>query len=104
MTNFSLNPEVNFGNILGELTPVKFMKLILTELGNDVKVIVQGEIKDHLENETPKPNQIVTDSCLKEINGIKCHNPGTWHDSSTVKITVAEFCKHRKRKKYCREC
>ena len=46
MTNFSLNPEVNFGNILGELTPIKFRKLILTELGNDVKDIVQGEIKD----------------------------------------------------------
>ena len=35
MTDFSHNPEVNTGNMFGELIPVKFRKLILAELGND---------------------------------------------------------------------
>ena len=26
-----------------------------------------------------------------------CHIPGTWQDSSTVNITVEEFCQHRKK-------
>ena len=30
-----------------------------------------------------------------------CRIPGTWHDSSTVNITVEEFCQHRKKKKSC---
>ena len=47
------------------------MNLILTELGNDIKVIVQNKIKEHLKNETPKSNQSVTNSYLKEINSLK---------------------------------
>ena len=31
--------------------------------------------------------------------GIMCRIPGTWHDSSTMNITVEEFCQHRKKKK-----
>ena len=27
-----------------------------------------------------------------------CRIPGTWHDSSTVNITVEKFCQHRKKK------
>ena len=30
-----------------------------------------------------------------------CRIPGTWHDSSTVNITVEEFRQHRKKKKSC---
>ena len=37
--------------------PAKFRNLILTELGNDIKVIVQNEVKERLKNETPKLNQ-----------------------------------------------
>ena len=48
MTDFSHNPEVKIGNMFGELTPEKFTNLILTTLGNDIKVIVQNEIKEHL--------------------------------------------------------
>ena len=29
MTDFSLNPEVNIGNIFGELTPAKLRNLII---------------------------------------------------------------------------
>ena len=47
------------------------MNLILTELGNDIKVIVQNKIKEHLKNETPKSNQSVTNFYLKEINTLK---------------------------------
>ena len=43
----------------------------LTELGNDIKVIVQNEIKEHLKNETPKSDQSVTNFYLKEINSLK---------------------------------
>ena len=71
ITDFSHIPKVNIGKIIGELTPVKFRNLILTELGNDIKVIVQNEIKEHLKNETPKSDQSVTNSYLKEINMLK---------------------------------
>ena len=71
MTDFSHNLEVNIGNISSELTPTKFRNLILTELGNDKKVIGQNEIKEHVKNETPKTDQSVTDSYLKEINILK---------------------------------
>ena len=30
---------------------------------------------------------------------IMCGIPGTWHDYSTVNITVEEFCQRRKKKK-----
>ena len=33
--------------------------------------------------------------------GIMCRNSGTWHDYSTMNITVEEFCQHRKKKKSC---
>ena len=32
---------------------------------------------------------------------IMCRIPGTWYDSSTVNITVEEFCQHREKKKSC---
>ena len=48
ITDFSHIPKVNIGNIIGELTPAKFRNLILSELGNDIKVTVQNEIKEHL--------------------------------------------------------
>ena len=32
---------------------------------------------------------------------IMCRIRGTWHDSSTVNITVEEFCQYRKKKKFC---
>ena len=32
---------------------------------------------------------------------IMCRIPGTWYDSSTVNISVEEFCQHRKKKKSC---
>ena len=67
ITGFSHIPKVNIGNVTGELTPVKFGNLILTELGNDIKVIIQNEIKEHLKNKTPKLDQSVTNSHLKEI-------------------------------------
>ena len=67
ITGFSHIPKVNIGNVTGELTPVKFGNLILTELGNDIKVIIQNEIKEHLKNKTPKLDQSVTNSYLKEI-------------------------------------
>ena len=47
------------------------MNLVLTELGNDIKVIVQNKIKEHLKNETPKSNQSVTNFYLKEINSLR---------------------------------
>ena len=69
--DFSHIPKVNIGNIPGELTLSKFRNLILTELGNDVKVIVQNDTREPLENETPKSNQSVTNFYLKEINTLK---------------------------------
>ena len=30
-----------------------------------------------------------------------CRIPGTWHNASTVNITIEEFCQHRKKKKSC---
>ena len=33
-----------------------------------------------------------------------CRIPGTWHDSSTVNITVEEFCQNKKRKNLVRHC
>ena len=66
MTDFSHNIKVNIANIFGELTLAKLRNLILTELGNDIKVIVQNEIKEHLENETPKSDQSVTNSYPKD--------------------------------------
>ena len=71
ITNFSHIPKVNIENILGELTLAKFRNLILVELGNDRKVIVEKEIKEHLKNETAKSDQSVTNSYLKEINSLK---------------------------------
>ena len=59
------------GSLLKYLTLGKIRNLILTELGNDVKVIVQNEIKEHLKNETPKSDQSFTNSYLKEINSLK---------------------------------
>ena len=47
------------------------MNLILTELGNYIKVIVQNKIKEHLKNETPKLNQSVINFYLKEINSLR---------------------------------
>ena len=43
----------------------------LTELGNDIKVIVQNEIKEHLKNETPKSDQSVPNFYSNEINSLK---------------------------------
>ena len=31
---------------------------------------------------------------------IMCCIPGTWHDSSTVNITIEEFCQNRKKKSW----
>ena len=69
ITDFSHIPNVNIENI--ELTLGKFRNLILAELGNDVKVIIQNEIKGHLKNETPKSDQSVTNFYLEEINTFK---------------------------------
>ena len=44
ITDFSHISKVHIGNVIGELTPAKFRNLILTELGNDIKVIIQNEI------------------------------------------------------------
>ena len=71
ITDFTHVPKENTGNIIGELTPAKFRNLTLTKLGNDVKIIVQNEIKEHLNDETPKSDQSVTNSYLKEINILK---------------------------------
>ena len=71
MTDFSHNLEVNIGNIFGELIPAKFRNFVLTELGNDIKVTVQNEIKEHLKSETPKSDQSGTDSYLNKINILK---------------------------------
>ena len=40
MTDFSDNPEVNIGNIFGELSSAKFRNSIATGLGSDLKVMV----------------------------------------------------------------
>lgn len=48
MTDFSQNLEISIGYNFGELTPAKSRKLILTELKNNVNVIVQNEIEKHL--------------------------------------------------------
>ena len=45
ITDFSHTQKVNIGNVIAELTLAKFKNLILTELGNDMKVIIQNEIK-----------------------------------------------------------
>ena len=50
---------------------MKFRNLIPVELGNDIKAIVQNEIKKHLKNETLNSGQSVTDAYLKEINNFK---------------------------------
>ena len=71
ITDFSHIPKVNVENIPGELTLAKFRNLILTELGNDIKVIVQNEIKEHLKNETPKSDQSVPNFYSNEINSLK---------------------------------
>ena len=43
--DFSHIPKVNIENIPGELTLAQFRNLILTELGNDIKIIVRNEIR-----------------------------------------------------------
>ena len=50
---------------------MKFRNLIPVELGNDIKAIVQNEIKKHLKSETLNSGQSVTDAYLKEINNFK---------------------------------
>ena len=70
-TDFSHIPKVNIENIPREPVPAKFRNLILTQLGNDLKAIVQNEIKEHLKNETPKSDQSVTNFYLEEINTLK---------------------------------
>ena len=70
-TDFSHIPKVSIENISSKLTLAKFKNLILTELGNDIKVIVQNEIKEHLKNETPMSDQSFTNFYLKEINSLK---------------------------------
>ena len=45
ITDFCHIPKVNIETKPGELTLAKIKNLILTELGNDIKVIVQNEIK-----------------------------------------------------------
>ena len=67
ITDFSHIRKVNIENIPGELTLAKFRNLILTELGNDIKVIVEKEIKEHLKNETQKSDNFY----LKEIVSLK---------------------------------
>ena len=54
ITDLSHISRVNIEYISSEPIPAKFRNLILTELGNDKKVIIQNEIKEHLKNETPK--------------------------------------------------
>ena len=71
ITDFSHISKVNIENIPGELTLATFRNLILAERGNDIKVIVQNEMKEHLKNETPKSDQSVTDSYQKENNSLK---------------------------------
>ena len=71
ITDFSHIPKINIEKIPGELTPAKFRNLILTELGIDIKVIGQNEIKKHLKNETPKSDQSVTNFYLKKVNTLK---------------------------------
>ena len=60
ITDFSHIPKANIVNINGELTPVKVRNLFLTELRNDIRLIVQNEIKKHLKIETSKSDQSVT--------------------------------------------
>ena len=50
---------------------MEFRNLIPVELGNDIKAIVQNEIKKHLKSETLNSGQSVTDAYLKEINNFK---------------------------------
>ena len=50
---------------------MKFRNLIPVELGNDIKAIVQNEIKKYLKSETLNSGQSVTDAYLKEINNFK---------------------------------
>ena len=50
ITDFSHVPKVNIVNIPGEPIATKFRNLIFTERGNEIKVIFQIEIKEHLEN------------------------------------------------------
>ena len=71
ITDFSHIPKVNIENIPGELTPEKFRNLILTEVGKDIKVVVQNEMKQLPKTETPKSDQSVTNFYLKEINTLK---------------------------------
>ena len=71
ITDFSHIPKVNIENIPGELTPAKFRNLILTEVGKDIKVIVQNEMKQLPKTETPNSDQSVTNFYLKEINALK---------------------------------
>ena len=71
ITDFSHISKVNIENIPGELTLATFRNLILAERGNDIKVIVQNEMKEHLKIETPKSDQSVTDSYQKENNSLK---------------------------------
>ena len=48
ITDFSHILKVNIGNIPGEPTTAKFRILIHTELQNNIKFIIQNEIKEHL--------------------------------------------------------
>ena len=67
ITGFSHIPKVN---IPDEPIPAKFRNLI-TERGNEIKVIDQNEIKEHLKNKTPKSDQSVTNFYLKEVNTLE---------------------------------
>ena len=46
-----------------------------------------------------------TSKCCRSLEcdrrGQMCWIPGTWHNSSTMNITIEEFCQHRKKKKSC---
>ena len=71
MADFSHTPEVNIRNKIGELTPAKFINLILTELGKDTKIVVQNKTKEHLKSDKPNSDLSVSDSYLKEIELLK---------------------------------
>ena len=70
ITDFSHISKVNIENIPDELTLAKFWNLMLAELGNNVKVIVQKEMKEHLKNETSRRiNQLrILNSLKEELN------------------------------------
>ena len=76
----------------------------LSSLRSSLQLLV---IKNRIKITTKKPKGIklkftqnIYMRTLKQAH-VMCRISGTWYNSSTVNITIEEFCQHRKKKQSC---